>query len=77
MIDGILTTAATGLRVHAADAARASDRLVRATTQPESLEAGVVESIVELTRAEIGFSASAQTLRTGDEMSGRLLDILA
>ncbi|MEQ8666124.1 MAG: hypothetical protein RIC16_10385 [Rhodospirillales bacterium] len=75
MIDAILTTAASGLRVHAGDAARAADNLVQATTRPDTLEAGVVESIVDLTRAKIGFSASAATLRAGDEMSGRLLDI--
>lgn len=77
MIDGILSTAATGLRIHANDAARAADNLVRASARPETLESGVVESIVDLTRAEIGFAASAETLRTGDEMTGRLLDIFA
>lgn len=77
MIDSVLTTAATGLRIHAADAARASDNLLKATTSPETLEKGVTESIVDLTQAKIGFSASATVFRTGDEMTGRLVDILA
>jgi len=77
MIDSVLTTAATGLRIHAADAARASDNLLKATTQPDTVEQGVIESITDLTQAKIGFAASATVFRTGDEMTGQLVDIFA
>lgn len=77
MIEGVLSSAVNGLRIHAGDAARASGNLVKATSRPDNLEEGVVNSVVELTQAKVGFAASAKVLSTGDEMAGRLIDIFA
>ena len=85
MIDGILTIAAGGLRTQAAAASDAAARIVRAVpggsgsrdADGAANEGPRLKAIVDLIEAKTAYGANATVLRVGDEMSGRLIDILA
>ncbi len=79
-IGSILSIATNGLLQNARTVHETADRIVR---QPitdatgETSDTDLARSIVDLKVAETGFRANASIVRTADEMSGTLLDILA
>lgn len=93
MITGISVNAIQGVQSAFADAARAGQEIVRGysqpTTQPPTTEEPtteapaefdsdqMVKAVVDLIRAETSLKANAAMLRTADEMTGTVLDIVA
>jgi len=80
MISSVLSTATTGLLKHTRDVHVSAERIVQQpVAQPDQTSGAndLSTEIVNMKRAEIGYSASATIIRTADDMSATLLNILA
>ena len=71
-----ITTAATGLMGASSRIDAVAVRLAQ-TGQPNSPEINIASNMVALVEAKNDFQASVAVIRTGDEMTGALLDMLA
>jgi len=88
MITGISVNAIQGMQSAFADAARAGQEIVRGysrsntptptTGTPTAFDSDqMVKAVVDLISAETSLKANAAMLRTANEMTGTVLDIVA
>jgi len=84
-VGSAFATATTGMLRNARSVEQSADRIVQGNVARDTIaqtpETGNVPSltseIVNLKQAEIGYAANASIIRTADQMSATLLDILA
>lgn len=78
-VNGVLQTGLQGVKTGLEGAEKAASEIVRAGTVdgPAGANSDVVEPIVELRLYERSIEASAQVVKTADEVLGTLLDTLA
>lgn len=75
-ITSALGIATNGLLQNARTVHETADRIVRQPVSDAADDTNLIPDIVDLKLAETGFRANASVIRTADEMSGTLLDIL-
>tara|TARA_R110001592_G_scaffold191441_1_gene437682 strand:+ start:15622 stop:15858 length:237 start_codon:yes stop_codon:yes gene_type:complete len=75
-VNSILQSGVQGIQTATQGVERAAKDIVRSGTEGASSQSNVVESIVDLQLYERSVQASAQIVKTADEVLGTILDTM-